>query len=61
MTGTSPKRYVLGLRVSAALDLLATTDLTVSQVATAVGVGDVNYFSRLIKKHTGRSPRDSRV
>ena len=60
VTGTSPKRYVLGLRVSAALDLLATTDLTVSQVATAVGVGDVNYFSRLIKKHTGRSPRDSR-
>ena len=59
-TGTSPKRYVLELRVRAALDLLFTTDLTVSQVAAAVGVGDVNYFSRLIKKHTGKSPRDSR-
>lgn len=60
VTGTSPKRYVLGLRVEAALDLLATTDLTVGEVAAAVGVADVNYFSRLIKKHTGKAPRAQR-
>lgn len=59
-TGTSPKQYILRLRIQAALDLLFTTDLTVFEVAAAVGVADVNYFSRMMKKHTGRAPREQR-
>lgn len=59
-TGTSPKRYVLELRIHAALDLLASTDLAVCEVGALVGIEDVNYFSRLIKQHTGKTPRAQR-
>lgn len=59
-TGSSPWRYVLRIRIDVALELLATTTLSVAEVATAVGVADVNYFSRLIKKHTGHTPRRQR-
>ena len=59
-TGTSPKHYLLQIRIDAALDLLANTGLNVAQVAEAVGIPDVNYFSRLMKKYTGRSPREQR-
>ena len=59
-TGTSPKHYLLSVRVGAAEELLATTTLSVAEVAEAVGVLDVNYFSRLFKKFTGRSPRARR-
>ncbi|MBE6604159.1 MAG: AraC family transcriptional regulator [Ruminococcaceae bacterium] len=54
--GISPKRYVLELRINAALDLLATTNLSMCEVAASVGIEDVNYFSRLIKRHTGKTP-----
>ena len=59
-TGYAPKNYLLRIRMNVALELLATTSLSVGEVAAAVGVSDVNYFSRLIKKHTGRTPRDQR-
>ncbi len=59
-TGRSPGRYLQEIRVNAALELLAGTDLSVSEVAQAVGVEDVNYFCRMIKKHTGRTPKTQR-
>ena len=59
-TGMSPKRYLLQLKVDAACHLLATTTMSVSEVAEEVGIDDVNYFSRLIKKYTGYSPRKQR-
>lgn len=55
-TGTSPKRYVTGIKVETALRLLSTTNLSLQEVAEAVGIEDVNYFSRLVKKHTGKTP-----
>ncbi len=59
-TGCAPKHYLLRIRMDVALELLATTSLTVGEVASAVGIDDVNYFSRLVKKYTGRTPRDQR-
>jgi len=59
-TGTSPRQYLIGIRMSVARRLLADTDLSVGEIAEAVGIPDVNYFSRLYKKHTGQAPSKQR-
>ncbi len=59
-TGASPKQYMIKIKVAHAERLLATTNLTLAEIAEAVGIEDLNYFSRLVKKHTGRSPRELR-
>ena len=54
--GVSPKSYINKVKVTVAYDLISESDLTVRQAAEAVGITDCNYFSRLVKKHTGFSP-----
>ncbi len=54
--GSSPKQYLSEQQVRRACSLLSATDLPVSAVAAAVGIRDVNYFCRLIRKKTGNSP-----
>ncbi|HEX3812259.1 MAG TPA: AraC family transcriptional regulator [Mycobacteriales bacterium] len=58
--GLSPMTWVAGRRIDLARRLLSTTHLTVGQVATACGIADPYYFSRLFKEHTGMAPRDWR-
>jgi len=55
-TGVSPKAYMMNIKISVARKLLNTTDLSVSDIAGIVGIDDVNYFSRMFRKHTGHSP-----
>jgi AraC-like DNA-binding protein len=55
-TGSTPKDYILRLRLNAAKDLLATTDRSVAQIAQAVGYDDPAYFTRLFTRRVGRSP-----
>ena len=52
----SPTEYRLNLRMREAKDLLLSGNFDVSEVASAVGFEDANYFSRVFKKHTGQSP-----
>ena len=59
-TGTSPKHYMLGVKMDAAAQLLATTTLSVAEIARAVGIEDENYVSRLFKRFTGKAPRTQR-
>lgn len=59
-TGTTPKAYVLGIKVSVAKKLLRSTNLSISDVAQVVGIDDVSYFSRMVKNHTGHSPKHFR-
>jgi len=59
-TGLPPMQYLAKLRVRAAASLLAESDLTVSDVATRVGLQDSNYFSRIFRRHLGMSPRQWR-
>mgnify|MGYP002675233647 CR=1 FL=1 len=54
--GISPKQYILRIKFDHAIELLANTDLSVSQIAELVGIPDSNYFSRIFKKHTGHAP-----
>lgn len=52
--------YINEKRVFASLRYLATTDLSVAQIAERVGIGDENYFSRLFKKYQKRTPKQYR-
>jgi AraC family transcriptional regulator of arabinose operon len=55
--GTSPVRYLIDARVDQVHQVLAETNMSVSQVAATLGYADVAYFSRQYKRTTGRSPR----
>ena len=55
-TGKSPYAYVLELRLHRAAELLISSAEPISQIAFSVGFSDPLYFSRLFKKHFGKSP-----
>lgn len=55
--GMSLTTYIQQTRIQAALKLFNTTDMSVSEVATAVGYQDFSYFSRLFTRYVGHSPR----
>lgn len=56
--GISPSDYLANLRIEKAKELLtdSTENLSVGQIALAVGFSDALYFSRLFSKKTGVSP-----
>ena len=54
--GKSATDYVNEVRVERAEVLLKSTSETVSEIAASVGFDDVNYFTRVFKKHRGISP-----
>lgn len=58
--GISPKAHILKLQIENAIEMLKSTDLPVSIVAKSVGIENFNYFSRLIKNKTGKSPSSFR-
>jgi AraC-like DNA-binding protein len=41
--------------------LLKNTDLSISEIAVAVGFEDSNYFSRAFKRSYGLTPREHRA
>ena len=59
-TGKSLHQYLISYRISRAIDLLTTTSVPVSQVATDVGFNDIPHFTRLFKARTGQTPNDYR-
>ena len=54
--GKTITEYITHVRIEHAKNLLTTTDASIGNIALNVGFEDVNYFSRLFKKHTGCSP-----
>jgi len=58
--GSNLTVYVTRLRVAEAKRLLQRRELSITEVAQAVGYGDYAYFSRVFKKLTGISPRQYR-
>ena len=59
-TGQTFSDYLAACRVDKARHLLATTDLSIAEVASAIGYQEANSFSRLFKARTGQSPSDYR-
>lgn len=57
LTGTSPMQYVRNARIEKAMDLLAYSDSTITQIAAEMGFQSIHHFSNLFLKYTGVSPR----
>lgn len=58
--GTSPMKYMIGLRMQHACTLLLGTDLGVAEVGRMVGYEDNHFFSKIFKAYMGASPREYR-
>lgn len=59
-TGRTVTEFVNATRMEAAARMLRTTHLQIQTVAQHCGMSDVNYFSKLFKKHHGLTPRQFR-
>ena len=58
--GCSPQEYLVRLRIDKAKSLLERTDLSINDVANAVGYTDQMAFSKIFKQNCGLSPRSYR-
>lgn len=56
INGSSPKEYLIELRINYACELLDTTRLSIDEIAFSAGFNDSNYFSREFRKATGETP-----
>jgi PAS domain S-box-containing protein len=54
--GTSPMRYLTGLRVEESASLLSGTDMTLGQVAERLNFYSDSHFSKVFKKSMGENP-----
>ncbi|HBC86941.1 MAG TPA: hypothetical protein DCZ94_08315 [Lentisphaeria bacterium] len=57
MTGLTPLRYILRLRIAHACRLLREGNKSVYEAASLCGIENCSYFCRLFKSITGHSPR----
>ncbi|MFT4615421.1 MAG: AraC family transcriptional regulator of arabinose operon [Bacteroidia bacterium] len=57
LTGYSPIKHFLNMKMEQACQLLDSTELSVKGVAAALGYDDALYFSRQFSKTVGLSPR----
>ena len=60
-TGMSLHKYLQNYRIEKAIDLLQTTDMSVTQICEAVGFRDFTHFSKYFKKKTGHTPTAFRL
>ncbi|HOJ98907.1 MAG TPA: response regulator [Termitinemataceae bacterium] len=56
-TGESLSSYIAKIRIEAAKQLLATTDLKIYEIAEQTGFENVETFCRVFKRITGTNPR----
>ncbi|GAA0416105.1 AraC family transcriptional regulator [Virgibacillus salarius] len=54
--GMGPAEYLLNYRIKMAQKMLFTRNVSIQQIAQAVGITDPFYFSRVFKKQVGISP-----
>lgn len=57
----SPRRYVLRHRLETAKDLLARTDLPLSEIAASAGFYDASDFGKRFREQEGLTPRKYRI
>ena len=59
-TGKSLHQYILSIRIYRAIDMLQSTDLSITQIAEMVGMSDIHHFSKTFKKIVGAPPTSFR-
>lgn len=59
-TGKSITEYINLKRVEMAKDLLKKTNLQIQTIAQHCGIMDMNYFSKVFKKYTEKTPKEYR-
>jgi len=60
-TGQTPIEYLVRLRIQKSMELLRSTEHTVTEIAMDVGFNDSNYFSRQFRRIVGESPRQFKL
>jgi transcriptional regulator GlxA family with amidase domain len=60
-TGSPPAKYLKGLRMQKAKELLGTTHLSVKEIMTLVGINDVSHFVRDFRLNCGLTPTQYRA
>ena len=56
ITGYPSSTYIQQVKIKHAKKIFTSQNKTIGEVATECGIYDVNYFSRIFKKHTGVTP-----
>ena len=54
--GKTPIDYINGMRVNSAMDLLCTTDMSMTEIADSIGFCNPNYFHKIFKQYMMTSP-----
>ena len=57
-SGCSPIAYFNDMKIDEAQRLIRETGMNFTEIAEAVGVGSIHYFSKLFKKKTGMTPTE---
>jgi AraC-like DNA-binding protein len=60
-TGIGFSEYLARVRVEKAKDLIASQQLSITQVANQAGFGSVSQFNRAFQRYTGSSPKGYRA
>jgi transcriptional regulator GlxA family with amidase domain len=60
-TGVRATQYWQQLRIETAKDLLASSNLTIQEIADQVGYQDQGHLTRLFKKYINQTPKDYRA
>ena len=60
IAGYPSSTYILQVKLSHAKKIITSQNRTIGEVAAECGIYDVNYFSRLFKKHIGLTPTQFR-
>jgi AraC family transcriptional regulator len=56
-TGQTPHQYVIMCRIERARQLLAETDLPLSEICHQVGCADQSHFTALFRRHVATTPK----
>ena len=54
--GRTPIDYINGLRINRAMQMLATTDISVNDISDQLGFSNSNYFHKIFKQYMDTSP-----
>ena len=54
--GMSPTQYILALRINSAKELLESSRLPIREISAMCGYDDFNFFTKVFKKYTNKSP-----